>query len=106
MPMPLFLIAARFARRFRHFREIALLALAAIVLLIGASLFSLTQHVSFGLALYWAIVTATTVGYGDVTPHNTAGRVVAAAVMLTTIPIVGAAFALFAGASVLKRIRR
>jgi voltage-gated potassium channel len=51
-------------------------------------------------------MTATTVGYGDVTPHNTAGRVIAVGVMLTTIPIVGTVFALIAGASALARIRR
>lgn len=82
------------------------MALAALIVLLGAALFSISQHVSYGLALYWSITTATTVGYGDVLPHNTAGRVIAAGVMLTTIPIVGAVFALLAGASVLAHIRR
>ncbi len=104
--MPLFLIASRLVRRVARRREIALVGLAVTIMLVGAVLFSLTQHVSIGVALYWAVTTATTVGYGDVTPHNTAGRIIASCVMLTTIPIVGAVFALVAGASVLGRLRR
>jgi len=83
-----------------------LLATAVAIVLIGAGLFSLVEHLSYGVSLYWAITTATTVGYGDVTPHTTAGRVIAAGVMLTTIPLVAAVFALLAGASVLARMRR
>jgi voltage-gated potassium channel len=103
--MPIFLIV-RFARRWRRFKEIALLSTAVAILLLGAILFSLTQHVSIGVALYWAITTATTVGYGDVLPHNTVGRIIASCVMLTTIPLVGAVFAMVAGASVAGHIRR
>jgi voltage-gated potassium channel len=105
--MPIFLIAAaRLVRRLNRYRVYALLTLAATVLLAGAAAFSLTQHVSFGLALYWAVTTATTVGYGDVLPHNTAGRVVASLVMLGTIPVFGAVFALVASASVISAMRR
>lgn len=83
------------------------LALAGIICLLGgAEAFSITQHISFGLALYWAITTATTVGYGDVTPHNTAGRIVASVTMLTTIPLFASAFALFAGAVAGTHLRR
>jgi voltage-gated potassium channel len=104
--MPLFLIAAGLVHRVNRYRVASLLAFACAVLLIGAALFSLTQHVSFGIGIYWAVTTATTVGYGDVTPHNTVGRIIAIAVMLGTIPVVGAVFALLAGASALSRIRR
>lgn len=103
--MPLFLIS-RLVRKVGRYRELALICVALLIMLIGAALFSLTQHISIGVALYWAVTTATTVGYGDVTPHNTAGRIIASGVMLTTIPIVGAVFALVAGASVLGRLRR
>src|ERR1700722_10209953 len=103
--MPIFLIV-RFARRMTRFKEIVLLGTAVGILVLGAALFALTQHVSIGLAMYWAVTTATTVGYGDVLPHNTAGRIIASCVMLTTIPLVGAVFALVAGASVAGHIRR
>lgn len=75
-------------------------------LVVGAVLFSTTQHVAFGTALYWAITTATTVGYGDVTPKSSVGRVVAVGVMLTTIPLFASAFALLAGAVLTARLRR
>ena len=104
--MPLFLIAARLARRIKRYRVMALLGFAAAVLIVGAVLFSIADHVSFGLALYWAVTTATTVGYGDVTPHNSISRIVAAGVMLGTIPVFGAVFALVAGASVVSGMRR
>ena len=32
--------------------------------------------------IWWAVVTVTTVGYGDVTPHSVQGRLVAMVVML------------------------
>lgn len=37
---------------------------------------------SIGQGLWWSVQTVTTVGYGDVVPSNTAGRIVASAVML------------------------
>jgi len=37
------------------------------------------------LGLWWAVQTVTTVGYGDVTPRNDVGRVIATIVMLTGI---------------------
>lgn len=104
--MPIFLIASRLVQSLGRYRAMALIGLAMVIVLVGAAAFSLAEGVSFGLALYWSITTATTVGYGDVTPHNTAGRVIAAGVMLTTIPIIGIVFALFAGAAVLARFRR
>src|ERR1700683_1857168 len=75
-----------------------LLGSVAAVVLIGAWLFSLAENLPFTTGLYWAITTATTVGYGDVTPHNPIGRLLASFIMLTTIPMLAAAFALLAGA--------
>jgi voltage-gated potassium channel len=36
-------------------------------------------------SLWWAVQTATTVGYGDVTPHTVGGRIIGAIVMLQGI---------------------
>jgi len=40
---------------------------------------------SLGQGLWWSLQTVTTVGYGDVVPHNAEGRIIAAFVMLTGI---------------------
>src|SRR4051794_31457805 len=37
------------------------------------------------LGLWWAVQTVTTVGYGDVVPHHTSGRVIGALLMLSGI---------------------
>ena len=39
-------------------------------------------------SIYWAIVSITTVGYGDITPHTALGQVLAALVMLTGYSII------------------
>jgi voltage-gated potassium channel len=74
-------------------RPVALLAAAAGWTGCCGWLFSVTQHTGIVTGLYWATATATTVGYGDVTPHGAGGQFLAVAVMLTAIPLLGAAFA-------------
>jgi len=39
-------------------------------------------------SIYWTIVTITTVGYGDITPHTPLGQVIAAMAMLTGYSII------------------
>jgi voltage-gated potassium channel len=95
------------AMRSGHRTRIALLLGAAVgCMLLGAVLFSATQHIPFTTALYWAITTATTVGYGDITPKTGAGRLVASGVMLTTIPLLASVFALATGGYVAAGLRR
>lgn len=45
---------------------------------------------NFGDSLWWAIVTLTTIGYGDIYPHTPEGRIVAVFLMLTGIAALGA----------------
>lgn len=76
------------------------------VIVIGAKLFSMAERLPFTTGLYWAVTTATTVGYGDVTPQTPAGRLIAAAVMFTTIPMLAAAFAVVSGAAAAAGVRK
>jgi voltage-gated potassium channel len=42
-----------------------------------------------GDALWWAVVTATTIGYGDLSPVTVEGRLIAVVLMLTGIGVIG-----------------
>lgn len=61
----------------------------------GASILSATfgmmyfEHMKFSDALWWSFVTATTVGYGDLSPSSNAGRIIASLLMLVGIGLIG-----------------
>jgi voltage-gated potassium channel len=60
-------------------------AITTIATVVAGLLMTAIDHKNFtslGLGLWWAVQTVSTVGYGDVVPTSTAGRLVAAAVML------------------------
>jgi voltage-gated potassium channel len=85
---------------------VTLLILGVISVVGGGIAFAIVDHRTVWTGLYWAITTATTVGYGDVVPTNGVGRIVAIVVMLTAIPLFGATFALFAAAATATRLSR
>ncbi len=51
---------------------------------------------NIGEALWWSIVTVTSVGYGDYYPVTTEGRLIAAGLMITGIALLGAVTAILA----------
>jgi len=53
----------------------------------GGVLFSIFENIAWDKGIYWALTTVTTVGYGDITPSNLAGYVIADCTMILTIPI-------------------
>ena len=62
-----------------------LLALYAALLVAGAAAYAAFEHKPFVDALWWACVTATTVGYGDMYPTTLGGRVAAVVLMHVTL---------------------
>lgn len=80
-----------FGRRKFHYTAV----LAVAVVLLGALGMFAVEHGqnhavnTFGDALWWSVVTATTVGYGDLSPVTTEGRVIAVVLMLTGIGVIG-----------------
>lgn len=68
---------------------------AALLDVILGILFGFADHIPVWDALYFATVTATTVGYGDITPRGWEAHLIAVLIMVTVIPLFGAAFSLF-----------
>ena len=63
-----------------------------VVLIVGSLIYLIegpeNGFTSIPISVYWAVVTLTTVGYGDIAPQTTLGRVLAVAVMLTGYGII------------------
>jgi len=52
------------------------------------------EYPNLGIGMWWALQTVTTVGYGDVTPKEVSGRIVASAVMFYGIAFIAIVTAL------------
>jgi len=77
-------------RRFNY----VLLATSGVIVLGALGIYIVERSVndaitSPGDALWWAISTATTVGYGDIYPKTAEGRLIAVVLMLTGIGVIG-----------------
>lgn len=70
-------------------RAAAIIAGFALLITVGGGILErVLDHKEFptiGKGLWFALETVTTVGYGDVTPSRTQGRIIAAVMMLTAI---------------------
>ena len=67
-------------------RLLTLLGVYLAIVLSAAMVFDIAEGRDFWSSAWWAIVTATTVGYGDLSPSTITGRMVAIVLMhLTTL---------------------
>jgi voltage-gated potassium channel len=72
--------------------SVFLLAVIILVIIIGASMYVVEGEASgfsnIPISMYWAIVTLTTVGYGDIAPATALGQALASIVMLLGYAII------------------
>lgn len=66
-----------------------LIVISILALIISAILYSLSEGISLSDSLWWAIVTATTVGYGDISPHTLIGRIASIILMFVGVGFIG-----------------
>ncbi|WP_188150201.1 ion transporter [Teredinibacter waterburyi] len=82
-------------------RKISIFAMSVLVLsVIFGSLMYIVEGPENGFSsipksIYWTIVTITTVGYGDITPHTVLGQIIAATAMLTGYSILAVPTGIF-----------
>ena len=67
---------------------IYMLYIFVVVIITCSVIMSLLEKQSIGDSLWWCIVTTTTVGYGDIAPVTTSGRIVAVVLMIYGISFI------------------
>lgn len=98
--------------RGRHKILVFVSTILTLVLIFGALMYLIegpeNGYTSIPRAMYWAVVTMTTVGFGDITPHTTLGQLVTSLIMLLGYCIIAVPTGIFAAelASGMRQARR
>ncbi len=83
-----------------------LLLFIIVLVLLGGVGMMLTEDRSFIDSLWWAIVTLTTVGFGDIAPASLGGRIIGVVLMVFGIGVLGMFTATVAGMFVEQRLKK
>jgi voltage-gated potassium channel len=85
-------VLGRALKASRHKIGVFLLTVLSIVVIVGSLMYVIegprSGFTSIPLGIYWAIVTLTTVGYGDIAPQTALGQALAALLMVTGYGII------------------
>ena len=85
-------ILVRSIKSSRHKITVFLITVVTLVIVFGSLMYLVegpeNGFTSLPQSIYWAIVTVTTVGYGDIVPHSPLGRAIAAMAMVTSYAII------------------
>ena len=56
-----------------------------VLMLVSSGIYSVAEHAGILDSLYWSVVTATTLGYGDFAPNTSSGKVLTTALISLTV---------------------
>ncbi len=73
--------------RREQYHIVVLMVLA--LTLLGGGIYARVEGLPLRDALWWTVVTMTTVGYGDISPHTVSGKIIGVFLMLTGIGFLG-----------------
>jgi len=83
---------ARAMRASRRKISVFILAVVTLIVILGSLMYLIegpkNGFTSIPTSMYWAVVTLTTVGYGDISPQTTPGRFLSAVVMIIGYAII------------------
>jgi voltage-gated potassium channel len=93
----------RFIQRENLHRLLLIIAILLVISTVGLAFFE--TGIGWPNALWWSIVTLTTVGYGDIAPTTFAGRIIGVVVMIFGIGMLGMFTATIASIFVEKKLK-
>ena len=84
-------LTMEFVRVFAHYASHVRQIIVTLILLIllGGFAISECEGIELGEAIYFALITGLTIGYGDVVPHTTIGKIAAVSIGLLGTLFVG-----------------
>ncbi|WP_063285396.1 ion transporter [Secundilactobacillus collinoides] len=75
-----------YAKKFLHTNGLIYwFYISGAIIIMSAAMYAYSERVSFATSLWWAVVTVTTVGYGDISPTTIVGKLSAVLLMLIGI---------------------